>query len=290
MTKLSYAQADKIHLKSHTDFNEKWIQEIIAEEPGLLGFGDLTLIAKEKIQEKAGRLDLLFADADDNTRYEVELMLGRTDESHIIRCIEYWDIERRRYPGYDHVAVLVAEDITSRFLNVLGLFSGTIPLIAIQLNALQVGDKIVLDFVRVLDQTLLRVDDATVDTSPQVDREFWETKRSTPKMVKYADRFLEVLNSKAQKNFDLNYVKAYIGLREGNITRGFVLIQPRKKNLRLSVQIAEKTSWLSRLDDLGVNYSHNRRHVRIMMQPDELEEHHALIEELIEQGVREFEG
>ena len=27
--------------------------------------------------------------------------------SHIIRTIEYWDIERRRYPAYEHVAVLV---------------------------------------------------------------------------------------------------------------------------------------------------------------------------------------
>ena len=30
------------------------------------------------------------------------------DESHIIRTIEYWDIERRRYPQYEHVAVIVA--------------------------------------------------------------------------------------------------------------------------------------------------------------------------------------
>ena len=30
--------------------------------------------------------------------YEVEVMLGETDPSHIIRCIEYWDIEKRKYP------------------------------------------------------------------------------------------------------------------------------------------------------------------------------------------------
>ena len=48
--------------------------------------------------------------------------LGKTDESHIIRTIEYWDIERKRYPQYDHTAVIVAEEITSRFLNVIGLF------------------------------------------------------------------------------------------------------------------------------------------------------------------------
>ena len=38
-----------------------------------------------------------------------------TDESHIIRTIEYWDIERKRYRQYDHTAVIVAEDITSGF-------------------------------------------------------------------------------------------------------------------------------------------------------------------------------
>src|SRR5438270_9376662 len=101
------------------------------------------------------------ADAESTLRYEVEIMLGPTDPSHIIRCIEYWDIERRRYPAYDHVAVLVAEDITSRFLNVMSLLAGTIPFVAIQLNALRVSDAIILDFVTVLDQRVLRRDDAT---------------------------------------------------------------------------------------------------------------------------------
>ncbi len=40
---------------------------------------------------KAGRLDLLLQDANQR-RYEVEIQLGATDESHIIRTIEYWDI------------------------------------------------------------------------------------------------------------------------------------------------------------------------------------------------------
>ena len=31
--------------------------------------------------------------------------------------IEYWDIERRRYPQYEHSAVLIAEDVTTRFLH-----------------------------------------------------------------------------------------------------------------------------------------------------------------------------
>ncbi len=63
-----------------------------------------------------------------------------------------WDIERKRYPQYDHVAVIVAEDITSRFLNVINLFNGAIPLIAIQMHAPRSGKQVGLVFTTVLDQ------------------------------------------------------------------------------------------------------------------------------------------
>ena len=161
MNKATYAKHERISLKGHPDFNEKWLQERIVEDPSILGLGEVIVVAKERPQERAGRLDLLLADPEQNRRYEVELMLGSTDESHIIRCIEYWDIERRLYPGYEHCAVLIAEDITSRFLNVVALFAGTVPLVVIQLNALVVGDNVVLDFVRVIDRRQLRRDDVT---------------------------------------------------------------------------------------------------------------------------------
>src|SRR2546422_10306019 len=83
---------------------------------------------------------------------EDEVQLGKTDETHIIRTIEYWDIERKRYPQYDHCAVLVAEDITSRFLNVISLFNGSIPLIAIQMAAFQIGERVALAFTTVVDE------------------------------------------------------------------------------------------------------------------------------------------
>jgi hypothetical protein len=65
-----------------------------------------------------------------------------------MRTIEYWDIERKGYPQYYHCAVLVAEDITSRFLNVISLFNGTLPLIALQIQALKVGEHITLIFTK----------------------------------------------------------------------------------------------------------------------------------------------
>jgi hypothetical protein len=152
MDTLRYVKADAITLRGHPSFNEAWLQDRIAEDTSILGLGDVEVVERERRQEKAGRLDLLLYDRGDNTRYEVELMLGTTDESHIIRCLEYWDIERRRYPAYDHCAVLVAENVTSRFLNILSLFAGTVPMVAIQLSALKIGDQIVLNFVTVLDR------------------------------------------------------------------------------------------------------------------------------------------
>ncbi len=72
---------------------EKMVQEQIAEDPAILGLGALELRDKERIQAHAGRLDLLLQDPETLKRYEVELQLGATDETHIIRTIEYWDKE-----------------------------------------------------------------------------------------------------------------------------------------------------------------------------------------------------
>jgi len=46
-----------------------------------------------------GRIDFLLRNAEADTYYEVEVKLGALDESHIIRTIEYWDIERQRRPN-----------------------------------------------------------------------------------------------------------------------------------------------------------------------------------------------
>jgi len=131
--KINLIIPEKINLLNHPQLNEKWIQQIIAENPPILGLGDLILKDKERIHPKAGRLDLLLQDSESDRRYEVEVQLGKVDESHIIRTIEYWDIEKKRYPNYDHCAVIIAEDITNRFLNVINLLNGTIPLIVIKM-------------------------------------------------------------------------------------------------------------------------------------------------------------
>ena len=143
---------EKISLKNHPEIKEDMIQQFIFDNPEVLGLGDLTPITREKVQPSGGRLDLLFGSSDNDTRYEVEIQLGATDPSHIIRTIEYWDTEKKRYPQYDHCAVIVAEEITGRFMNVISLFNGSIPLIALQLSAHNTPDGISLSFTKIIDR------------------------------------------------------------------------------------------------------------------------------------------
>jgi hypothetical protein len=65
------------------------VQEKIAKDPSILGIGELILKDKERTQPGAERLDLLFQDPDSDLRYEVEIQLGKMDEGHIFRTIEY---------------------------------------------------------------------------------------------------------------------------------------------------------------------------------------------------------
>src|SRR5207248_1552514 len=117
---------------------------------------------------------LLFQETEGNRRYEVEIQLGATDEAHIIRAIEYWDIERKRYPQYEHTAVIVAENITGRFFNVIGLFNRAIPLIAIHMRALRFGENVGLVFTTVLDHMPLGLIDEDEEVAEATDRNYWE--------------------------------------------------------------------------------------------------------------------
>ena len=174
-----YVRPERVQIKNHPDLSEKWVQNIIANDPSVLGLGELELVGRERRQPRAGRLDLLLKDSDAPRRYEVEIQLGSTDESHIIRAIEYWDFEKKHYPQYDHCAVLVAEGITSRLLNVIALFNGTLPFIAVQMQAFRVGEHLTLVFTKVMDELSRGLVDEDEETEP-VNRAYWENRATVP--------------------------------------------------------------------------------------------------------------
>jgi predicted transport protein len=189
------------------------------------------------MQPRAGRLDLLLQDSD-RRRYEIEIQLGATDETHIIRTLEYWDIERKRYPQYDHCAVLIAEDITSRFLNVIALFKGTVPLIALQMQALRVAGKLTLVFTRVMDELSRGMvdEDEEADAFP-ADQSYWENK-SSKGMLTLADRLLEVARQ-FDPSLELRYNKHYIGVGRDGSAFNFVQFRPKKTTITLEIKLPQ---------------------------------------------------
>lgn len=282
MSALTYVKPEKVWLKEHPILNERWVQQIIAEDPSILGLGDLVLKDKERIQPRAGRLDLLLQDAETNRRYEVEVQLGKTDESHIIRTIEYWDIERKRYPQYDHCAVIVAEDITSRFLNVVSLFNGFIPLIVVQMNAIKIGDQVSLVFTTVLDELPLGLVDEDEEIQEVTDRAYWE-RRGTKATVGMADELLEIIKA-FDSELELKYNKFYIGLAKNGQPNNFVVFRPQKNSLRLEPRLKREDEMEERLEAAGLDvmdYDKKWGRYRIRLSKGDIKKHSEFLTNLL---------
>ncbi|MEI8133612.1 MAG: hypothetical protein WCH46_00880 [bacterium] len=284
---MEYVKPERIWLKTSSDYNERWVQARIADDPSILGLGDLVLRDKERIQPSTGRLDLLLQDPESYQRYEVEVQLGKTDEAHIIRTIEYWDVERKRYPQYEHCAVIVAEDITSRFLNVIGLFNGTIPLIAIQLQAISFAGNISLVATKVIDQFERGMVEEDEEIAVPADRSYWEL-RGTRDTVRIADEALEILK-KFDPKLELKYNKFYIGLAVGDAPNNFVVFAPHKKFTSIRIRHEQTDQWNEALEQSGLVYDYVQREgrYRIRMEPDQFKPKIEIIEQLLQSSFSE---
>ncbi len=285
MNELEYRKAEKILLKK--DYTEKWLQDKIEEDPSILGLGDLTIIERERKQPSGGRIDFLFLDPETQTMYETEIMLGETDESHIIRTIEYWDIERRRFPSKDHKAVIVAEDITNRFFNVISLMNRSIPIIAIQLNALKVNNNIILDFTKVLD--IYEPPEDEEDIGETVDRSYWEN-RSNPKSIKIMDEIINIAKDEYNDS-KVTYNKHHVAL--GTQRRNCIWFHPRKKEGYCHVMIKIAKENLSdvkkSLEEIGISFNIRKEDVlAIAIQTKQLKAQNEKFEEIVKNSIRTF--
>ena len=288
MTKL--IKPEKISLLNSKAISERWIQDRIAEDPSILGLGDLILKDKERIQPRAGRLDILLQDSETKRRYEVEIQLGKTNESHIIRILEYWDIERKRYPQYDHCAVIVAEEITSRFLNVISLLNGSIPLIAIKMEAYRYsGDELALIFTTVLDEVTLGLVDEDEEIKEVTDRNYW-LKRGTEATVKMADELLGFISEFAE-GIELKYNKFYIGLAKDGQPFNFVVFRARKTSINVDIKLPyseeiQNEIEKNKLDDMG--YDKKWSTYRLRLTKEDLKEKKAFILGLLQKSYENF--
>ncbi len=288
---LQYTTHKKLSLRQHPMLNEKWLHDRICEDPSILGLGEVRVLDRERTLPGGGRLDLLLLDDENDRRYEVEIQLGATDPSHIVRSIEYWDLERNRYPAYEHVAVIIAENITTRFLNVMSLMSGSIPMVAIQLDALEVEEHLVLNFVHVLDLTELRADDvAEEDAGGGVeDRAFWDAKVGQP-LMRLCDELLDFIRKHATSSAECNYLRRYIGIRSNGVVRNVLYLTPKptKGLVNVSFRVSNAVEWKAKFEEAGipVQSKHNNR-FQLKLKPEDLAAHPALIDAAVAAAVAE---
>jgi hypothetical protein len=283
---LELIKASPVLIKS-LGLGEKWLQDQIQLDPTLLGLGELEVAFREHRQPLGGRIDFLMRNIEGDTFYEVEIMLGALDESHIIRAIEYWDIERQRRPSYQHRAVIVAEQITARFFNVVRILNRAVPLIAIKLTAFKSGENnVILHAVTVLDIVEEIVDDHQVDQAEQSDRTYWEKKSTTTLAI--MDKIVLFLKSKSiEPRVTYNRHHIALGSKTG---RNFCWFHPRKAagrcHIELRVKSDSRDTILSHLQADGLDATpRDTREMTFAVTLLELEKHTSLVTEVLELAV-----
>lgn len=257
-------------------FDEYWLQDQIYENPTCLGLGDLESVAKEKQQSSGGRLDILLKNPEDDSMYEVEVMLGETDESHIVRTIEYWDNEKRKRPQRQHYAVLVAENVTRRFFNVIHLFSHSIPIIAIQVNLIDLNNQKLLHFSKILD-TYEEPEDPIEKVHDEV---FWRKKATWT--VDAANELLAIIGDIFESP-SLSYVQSYIAIKvSGN--NYFTLYKKRGNKSLLEFRVADNCfdGIRNLLDENSISYTQKMDYFCFTVDKDFIEKHADLLKQIAE--------
>lgn len=250
-------------------YDEVWLQDQIVANPSSLRLGDLEFVTRERNQSSGGRLDILLKDPEDDSMYEVEVMLGETDETHIIRTIEYWTREKRKWPQRQHFPVLVAESITRRFFDVIQVISQAIPLIAIQATVVEANGHRVLTFHKILD-AYEEPEDSDVEYETH-NEAFWLEK--APWTNETAKTLLSVVQPSLGQA-ELNYVKGYIAIAVNRNNYFWFHKRAANKSL-LSFWVGERllSSAKPLLDAKGISYTVRKNHtLRITTDKKLLEE------------------
>ena len=245
----------KFQLGRSSGIDEELVQQFIERSPDGLNLGVKTrLLQKQRRHQGAGKLDLLLESEDRQTRYVVELMLGNLDESHIIRAIEYWDIERRAYPDISHVAVIIAKGL-GRFLNVIGLLTGAgrIPVIVIQLSAFTANEQgdVAIVFSKVLDQSRLLVEDESEEDQPSQSQPWAD--RVPLAIMTAVKSIYGWMQEETDQTLELREVQQYIAVSPTGTRSTTFVFTPHVRSLQMAICIEQNAAMDELIQTIG-NY------------------------------------
>lgn len=242
-------------------YDEVWLQDQIVANPASLKLGDLEVVMRERVQSSGGRLDILLKDPEDDAMYEVEVMLGDTDETHIIRTIEYWSREKRKWPQRQHYPVLVAETITRRFFDVIQVVSHAIPIIAIQANVVEANGHRMLTFNKIVD-SYEEPEESEPSDNETHDEAYWIEK--APGTNEAAKALLAIVSSVLDKP-EVHYVKNYTSIAVNG--KNFLWFHKRAANKSLlTFWVGERLIGKAKalLDEKDISYTvQKNRSIRV---------------------------
>lgn len=267
----------KIYIRS-AGKDEYWLQDVIYDNPKILGLGNLIAVNKEKKQSSGGRLDILLKDPTDNSMFEVEVMLGETDPSHIIRAIEYWDNEKRKFPQRQHFCVLVAESFDRRYFNVIQLMSLNIPMIAVQADLLEVNNEKILNFTKIID--IYSEPEEDESEIKQVNESTWNN--DSPWTNSNAKALHEILKGKHDR-INFRYTQSYISINiDGRNDYWLCKRMKPTSALFFSVKDEEKAESIKKiLEEKEIEYTYNRyKEFMLSVDVDSIKKNTELINEI----------
>ena len=179
--------------------------------------------------------------------------------------------------------MIIAEEITSRFMNVISLFNGAIPLIAYQVTATKVGDEVNLNFVKVLDRVTLGTDEE--NESEPTNRAYWEGKSDQMPLVDLV--FKDVLEYAS--DYELKYNKHFIGMaRKNGAAANFIYFKAKKQYVWLFIKENEEVDVTEALENTGLeaDYIGRSRGYRIKIsKPTDYQGNKEIITDMIHKAM-----
>lgn len=279
---LVFKPSEILNLKKDAHFNESWLENTIFEHPEILRLGNIKIIARQKRQKDGiARVDLI-AQSDSNEVFVIELMLGLPDSSHIVRTLEYWLREKRRYATKSEVdvkAVLVAEQICeSRYKDVVGFLCEKMPLIVKEVACVRIDQIVTLHCTTVFDST----DDAQEDPSqPPVSKETWE--QQYPFTFEASKFVLEQVHL-AEPTAKLKLNRKTTSISTGNTDEICARLRPASNgHSYVRVWVSDAQTWRDRLKAEGLALSGSQDAedwVRFLLPFGALTKHAALLRDI----------
>jgi len=173
-------------------------------------------------------------------------------------------------------------------LNVIGLFNGFIPLVAIQLNALKLADNVSLVFTTVLDAVRLGPVEEDEEVQAVTDRSYWEQRASKATMA-MADEMLGIVRG-LDPSLEPKYNKFYVGLARQGQPSNFVIFKPKKDWLRVEVRLPKSEEVQQQLEASGLDvmdYDARWGRYRIRLSAGDEKKHSGFLKKLLTMAYEE---